>query len=139
MEVHTQQIEGIKFSVQPRGHRIICDQPMESGGTDAGMTPPELLLASLGACASYYAVEYLRTRKLANGGVSVSVTAEKLKGPARIGSFHVRLDSPVHLTPEQRQGLMHSIEHCLVKNTLLNPAQIEVSIDVSPMLQQASE
>lgn len=63
--------------------------------TDAGMTPPEFLLASLGACAAFYAVEYSRTRNLANGGVSVSVTAEKLKGPARVGNFRIRVDCTI--------------------------------------------
>jgi uncharacterized OsmC-like protein len=94
------------------------------------MTPPEFLLASLGACAAFYAGEYLRTRNLATSGVSVSVTAEKLKGPARLGNFRIRVDSPVCLTYEQREGLMRSVEHCLVKNTLLNPPQIEISIEV---------
>jgi len=49
----------------------ICDQPQENGGTDAGMTPPEFLLASLGACEALYAAEYLRSRNLAKTGLSV--------------------------------------------------------------------
>ena len=130
MEVQITQVEGVKFSVQARTHTIICDQPQDNGGADTGMTPPELLLASLGACAAFYAAEYLRTRNLANSGVSVSIAAEKLKGPARLGNFRIRVDSPVCLTPEQREGLMRSVEHCLVKNTLLNPPQIEVSLEV---------
>jgi putative redox protein len=129
MEVQIKQVAGVKFSVQTRMHTIICDQPQENGGTDAGMTPPEFLLASLGACAAFYAAEYLRTRNLAKTGVSVSVAAEKLKAPARIGDFRVRVNSPVCLTAEQRQGLMRSVEHCLVKNTLLNPPQIDVSLE----------
>jgi uncharacterized OsmC-like protein len=129
MEVRIHQVEGVRFSVQARTHTITCDQPQENGGTDAGMTPPEFLLASLGACAAFYAAEYLRTRNLANGGISVSVTAEKLKGPARIGNFCIRVDSPICLTGEQREGLMRSVEHCLVKNTLLNSPQIEVSLE----------
>jgi uncharacterized OsmC-like protein len=94
------------------------------------MTPPEFLLASLGACAGFYAAEYLRTRNLLNGGVSVSVTADKVKGPARIDNFRIRVNSPICLTDEQREGLMRSVERCLVKNTLLNPPQIEVSLEV---------
>ena len=130
MEVHISQVEGVRFSVQARTHEIICDQPADNGGTDAGMTPPEFLLASLGACAAFYAAEYLRTRDLARNGISVSVTAEKLKSPARLGDFRIRVDSPVCLTAEQREGLMRSVEHCLVKNTLLYSPQIEVSLEV---------
>lgn len=130
MEVHIAQVEGVRFSVQARTHQITCDQPQENGGTDAGMTPPEFLLASLGACAAFYAAEYLRTRNLANSGLTVSVAAEKLKGPARLGNFRISVNSPIVLTDDQREGLMRSVEHCLIKNTLLSPAQIAVALEV---------
>ena len=129
MEVHVAQLEGVRFSIRARTHTIIRDQPKENNGTDTGMTPPEFLLASLGSCAAFYAAEYLRTRNLASGGVSVSVTAEKLRVPARLGNFQIRVSSPVDLTPEQHEGLMRSIEHCLVKNTLLNSPQINISLE----------
>jgi len=129
MKVHIAQIEGVKFSIQARTHTVICDQPQENGGTNAGMAPPEFLLASLGACVAFYAAEYLRTRDLAHSGVSVFVAAEKLKVPARLGNFQIRVECPVCLTIEQREGLMRSVEHCLVKNTLLNPPQIEISLE----------
>ncbi len=54
MEVKVSQLDGVKFAVQARTHTIICDQPSENHGTDEGMTPPELLLASLGSCAAFY-------------------------------------------------------------------------------------
>ena len=98
-------------------------------GGDAGMTPPEFLLASLGTSAAFYAAEFLRTRNLATSGILVSVEAEKPKGPARLGNFRIRVGSPIGLTPDRREGLMRSVEHCLVKNTLLNPTQIEVSLE----------
>ena len=84
-------------------------------------------LASLGACAAFYAAGYLRTRNLAKNGVKVSVVPEKLKAPARLGEFRIRVDCPICLTGERRDGLMRSVEHCLVKNTLLNSPQIEIS------------
>ena len=132
MEVRIDQVDGVKFSIQARNHTVVCDQPQENGGADSGMTPPEFLLGSLGACAAFYAAEYLRTRKLASSGVVVSVTAEKLKAPARLGNFKIRVLSPVNLTMEQKDGMMRSVEHCLVKNTLLNLPQMEVVLEVPP-------
>lgn len=129
MEVQINQIEGVQFTIQARSHSVTCDQPLENGGADTGMTPPEFLLASLGTCAAFYAAQYLRTRKLAETGLSVSVSSEKLMGPARLGNFRIRVDSPVPLTSEQHDGLLRSVEHCLVKNTLLNPPQIEISLE----------
>jgi len=94
------------------------------------MTPPEFLLSSLGTCAAFYAAEYLRTRNLARDGVQVSISAEKLKAPARLSNFRIRVESPVCLTHEQQAAMMRSVELCLIKNTLLNPPQIDIEVEV---------
>lgn len=129
MKVTVSQQSGVRFAIQARSHSVVCDQPVENGGEDSGMTPPEFLLASLGSCAAYYAAEYLRTRNLAATGVEVSVTAEKLKAPARVGNFTVHVVSPVALTDDQRQAMLRSVHHCLVHNTLLNPPEIAIELE----------
>jgi putative redox protein len=130
MEVKVTHLDQVKFAIHSRSHTIVCDQPAENGGTDCGMTPPEFLLASLGSCAAFYAVQYLRTRNIDDRGVEVSVTAEKLKQPARIGNFRIHVSCPVALTEEQEQGVMRSVHHCLVHNTLLNPPEIKIELTV---------
>jgi putative redox protein len=128
MEVKVIQAEGVRFKVEAREHSLICDQPQDNGGTDQGMTPPELMLASLGTCAAFYAAQFLKARNLADGGVEVRVTAEKLKHPARLGNFQVDVSCPVPLTPEQEQGMMNAVHHCLIHNTLLTPPQIDIKL-----------
>jgi uncharacterized OsmC-like protein len=131
MEVKITHLDHVKFAIESRSHTIVCDQPAENGGEDSGMTPPELLLASLGSCAAFYAVQYLKTRSLAETGVEVTVTAEKLKQPARLGNFRVHVVCPVSLTEDQNEGLMRSVHHCLVHNTLLTPPEIQVELTVA--------
>ena len=133
MEVTIKQLDRVKFAIHSRSHTILCDQPAENGGEDTGMTPPELLLASLGSCAAFYAVQYLKTRSLAESGVEVAVTAEKLKQPARLGNFRVHVACPVPLTAEQREGLMRSVHHCLIHNTLLTPPEIAIELAAPPV------
>ena len=128
MEIKVTHLDQVRFSIQARSHTVICDQPAENGGADAGMTPPEFLLASLGSCAAFYAVQYLKTRKLAESGVEVTVTAGKLMQPARLGNFHIRVVCPVALSEEHTQGLMRSVHHCLIHNTLLAPPEINIEL-----------
>jgi len=128
MEVKVTHLDKVKFSVQSRSHTILCDQPADNGGEDAGMTPPEFLLASLGSCAAFYAMQYLKTRNLAESGVEVTVTAEKLKQPARLGNFVIHVVCPVPLTVEQEEAMVRSVHHCLVHNTLLNPPEIKIEL-----------
>ena len=130
MEVKITHLDRVKFAIQSRSHTILCDQPLENGGEDSGMTPPELLLASLGSCAAFYAVQYLKTRNLTESGVEVSVTAEKLKSPARVGNFQIHVACPVSLTEEQTEGLMRSVHHCLIHNTLLSPPEIAIELAI---------
>lgn len=130
MEVKVSHLGQVKFSIQSRNHSILCDQPTDNGGADCAMTPPELMLASLGSCAAFYAVQYLKTRNLAERGVEVSVTAEKLKQPARLGNFNIHVDCPVPLTEEQTEGLRRSVHHCLIHNTLLAPPEIKIELAI---------
>ncbi len=130
MQVHVTQSGSASFAIHTRTHTIVSDQPADNGGNDTGMTPPELLLASLGSCAAYYALQYLKARSLADSGVEVSVTAEKLKQPARMGNFHIDVVSPVPLTPDQESAMLRSVHQCLVHNTLLSPPKIEIALAV---------
>jgi len=128
MEVRITHLDQVKFAIHARSHTILCDQPTDNGGEDSGMTPPELLLASLGSCAAFYAVQYLKTRSLDDRGVEVTVTAEKLKQPSRIGNFRIEVVCPVSLSEDQKEGLMRSVHHCLVHNTLLTPPEVRIEL-----------
>jgi len=124
MEAIIQYTDGVKFEAECRGHRVLCDQPAGNGGEDAGMSPPEFLLTSLGTCAGYYALQYLRTRSLPVEGLQVRVIAEKATGPTRLGSFRIEVAAP-ELKPHHQQGILRAVKSCLAHNTLLQPPQIE--------------
>jgi putative redox protein len=128
MEVLIEHLGGVQFEIKARQHTIVSDQPAENGGFDEGMTPPELLLASLGSCAGFYAAQYLKKNKLAPEGTVVRITADKLKDPARIGNFHIEVDVPGELSDKDREGIEQSVHHCLIHNTLLNPPSIVLDV-----------
>jgi putative redox protein len=128
MEVRVCHTGKTKFRIEARQHVIESDQPLENGGEDAAMTPPEIFLASLGSCAAFYAAQYLSSRKLADHGLEVSVEAEKLRDPARLGNFVLKVQSPVSLTPDQTLAMERSVHRCLIHQTLLQPPQIAIKI-----------
>lgn len=136
MVVTVQHLGAVQFEIKARQHSIACDQPAENGGYDEGMTPPELMLASLGSCAAFYAAQYLRKHKLAEAGTCVRVSAEKLKDPARLGEFHIQVESPVELNETDRQGVEEAVHHCLIHNTLLHPPKIEIQVEAPVPAEQ---
>jgi len=134
MEVLIEHLGAFQFEVRARQHTVECDQPLENGGFDEGMTPPELLLASLGSCAGYYAAQFLKKHNLATEGTVVRVTAEKAKNPARLDNFRVEVEVPSPLNEEEQAGIEDAVHHCLIHNTLLQPPRIELNV-TSAVLQ----
>ena len=130
MQVSVDYLSGVKFEIATRGHRIISDQPLENGGADTGMTPPELLLASIGSCAGYYAAEYLRLRSLPLTGLRVHAQAEKALKPARLDLFRIHVEAP-GIDGAHHDALLRTVKHCLIHNTLLQPPNIEVTVEAN--------
>lgn len=128
VEIKVEHIGGLQFQITARRHTIVSDQPEENGGFDEGMTPPELLLASLGSCAGFYAAQYLRKNKLAVEGTLVRVTAEKATNPARLDDFQITVEIPAELSENDRGGIEQSVRHCLIHNTLLHPPKMSMEI-----------
>jgi uncharacterized OsmC-like protein len=128
LEVITNHLGAVQFEIKARGHTIYSDQPVASGGFDEGMTPPELMLASLGACAAYYAVDYLKRVKLPTPGVRVRTTAEKVLGPPRLDDIHIELECPGAVETHHQQELLEAVRRCLIHNTLLHGPRIRVGL-----------
>jgi putative redox protein len=128
MEITVEHLGAVQFEIKARSHTLISDQPASNGGFDEGMTPPELLLASLGSCAAYYAAEYLSRRQITSKGTKVRVTAAKAKHPARMDNFRIELKAPVALSEQDREGVIAAMHRCLIHTTLLHPPQIEMVV-----------
>jgi uncharacterized OsmC-like protein len=137
MEVLVEHLGDVQFEIRAREHTIVSDQPADSGGCDEGMTPPELLLGSLGSCAAFYAAMYLRKYKLASEGTRVRVHAEKMKNPARLDHFRIDVDVPARLSEAHQAGVEEAVHHCLIHNTLLHPPEIAIAIHSAEMVAQS--
>jgi len=128
IRVDVRHLGEVRFEADARGHRVLCDQPVSAGGANAGMTPPEFLLAALGTCAGYYAAEYLKTRHIASDGLAVRVEADKAENPARLSWFRIDVTTP-QLEPRHQEGVLRAVKRCLVHNTLLHAPRIDVSVN----------
>ncbi len=133
LEVSVEHLGAVQFEVKARGQSLVSDQPEANGGFDEGMTPPELMLASLGSCAGFYAVDYLKRQNIVAPGTRVRVTAEKAKNPARLDDFHIEVDVPAELSEEHRKGVEEAVHRCLIHNTLLHPPKIELQVKSTPV------
>ncbi len=129
MQATVTYLDGVRFEAEARGHKVVCDQPVENKGEDAGMSPPEFLLTSLATCAAYYALQYLKTRSLPAEGLSVRVVSEKsLTKPVRLESFLIEITVPGLDDERHREGVLRAAKGCLIHNTLLSPPYVETVV-----------
>jgi putative redox protein len=127
MQVTIRHLGDVQFEAEARGHRVLCDQPAENRGSDRGMTPPELFLASLGTCAAYYAAQYLKARSLSTERLEIKVECEKALKPARLAGFRIEVLAP-ELPAGHEAGLLRAVDACLIRNTLLNTPSVETVV-----------
>ncbi|HEY7962176.1 MAG TPA: OsmC family protein [Solirubrobacteraceae bacterium] len=106
-----------KHSVQVRDHQIMVDEPLESGGDDAGPDPQELLAVSLASCTAI-TMEMYAARKgwdIGNVEVDVQYTPAERGCPTR---FDLVLRLPDDLPQEQMERLQVIAAKCPVHRTL---------------------
>jgi putative redox protein len=124
---------GHKFETSARGHTIISDLPADKGGSDFGMTPTELFLASVGSCAGYYASEYLRCRGLPDSDLEIHVSGSAGEHPSRFIELTVEVCAP-GLNQRNEVGIQRAVKNCLILNSLLEAPAIHVKVGSSPVL-----
>ena len=117
LEITLQHAGGAQFVAQARQHRLLLDQPIEDGATDHGMSPAELLLASLGGCIGQYVAQYLQLRGLSTEGLRVRVNARPSSRPLRLKDFQIEVIVP-GLNDRQLRALQKSFPVGLVQNAI---------------------
>lgn len=127
MEIKVRCLGCKKFEMTTRNHQVLTDQPEDNGGSDSAMTPPELFLSGLGACAAYYAAEYLRARGLPDEELEIRVSGEKGDNPARLVSLKFEVIAP-GLNQRHREGVLRAVDACFLKHTLNKPPHMEVKV-----------
>lgn len=130
MQISLQYSAGACFAAETRHHRVLLDQPAEDGATDQGMSPAELLLASLGGCVGQHVAQYLNLRGLSCEGLSIRVETQPVGRPLHFGDFHVEVVVP-RLTDRELRALEKSFPAGLVQNAVRFQNQLSVTATAS--------
>jgi putative redox protein len=109
--------DGFRHVVKIRSHDLEVDESLETGGTDAGPSPQELLAASLASCTAVTMEMYAARKGWDIGGVEVACdyTPAERGCPTR---FNLVLRLPDALTDEQVERLQVIAAKCPVHRTL---------------------
>jgi putative redox protein len=137
MDVIVRSGEGLVQEIDAGRHRLLADEPVEKGGTDAGPDPYGLLCAALGACTSMTLRLYARNKGWPLLGVTVVVRHEKIYAvdcaecetkEGRIDRLQREIALVGPLDGAQRQRLLEIANRCPVHRTLTSEVRIETRL-----------
>ena len=127
MEMEVRYEGNGKYVSNCRGHEVVSCLMGDSGKTE-GMTPPELLIASLGSCMGIYAANYCENTGMSSEGMKLKLSWEKASDPPRIAKVNVTLELPNADVGRREKALIKVVESCLVHQTMTHSPAVEVKL-----------
>ncbi|MDB5127004.1 OsmC family protein [Mucilaginibacter sp.] len=107
-------------------HTIIADEPAELGGTDKGMSPYNLLLASLASCTVITLRMYIDRKMWIVDEIAINLDLFKNQNGVLIES---KLTFKGEITDEQRKRLITIANACPIHKILVGNIVINTSIE----------
>lgn len=133
-EVMVRQVEDFTNDVFTEDHHALADEPISLGGKNLGMTPYDLLLASLGACTSMTLKMYANHKKLPLENIAVRLSHQKIHADdcaaceadsGKVDLIKKEIVVKGDLTPEQVKRIGEIADRCPVYRTLTGEKQME--------------
>ena len=90
------------------------------------MNPLEAFYASLAACAAVYAKKACKSLGVSPAGIEINCKPfAGPGGPLTLARFKTDVRFPGYFTTEQKAAVLDSIQHCAVKEVVMDGAGIE--------------
>ena len=138
VKVKLDTAEGYRTVITAGKNSLIADEPVSVGGNDEGMSPYELLLASLGACTAITLKMYIDRKKMPVKNVEVHLSFDRIKpedcegcSPEELaGKTEIQHISRIiyltgDVTEEQKDRLRQIANRCPVHITLHSNPHVE--------------
>lgn len=109
-------------TVTSDGLTITSDEPFDIGGGAQGLTPHQLLLASLGSCTAITLRMYVDRKQWPVEEITVDLDLYNEEGSTLI---ETRLSVKGELDAQQKERLMHIAKACPIHKLLTNPVKIQ--------------
>jgi putative redox protein len=121
------QIARTKYQtiVTSQNHTIVADEPATLNGTDTGMNPYSLLLASLSSCTVITLRMYIDRKMWIVDEITVNVEIFKVEGGTLIER---QLSFNGELNDEQKQRLVQIADACPIHKLLVGNIMIETAL-----------
>ena len=119
--------DGLKVRAEFDGLTVETDQPVTAGGDGSAAGPYHLFLASLGTCAGYFALRFMRERGIDPTGARLTLSTENDASTGLAATVRIDLALPPGFPDKYRQAIVLAMDQCKVKRQLEQPPSVLAS------------
>ena len=117
------------FKVSMNGNDMHVALEEKAAQTNADVTPLDLFVASLAACAGVFGVRYLETAKLNAEGFEISVNWDYSEDKTRIGRIDLDIKLPNTELGGRKKAFFSAVDQCIVRNTIRQNPEINIKVN----------
>lgn len=99
-------------------HKVLSDVPPTMGGKDRAPTPPQLFVASLGACIGAFVAAYCGSSGINPEELHVDVSFEVADHPIRLRDLKATVCLPQGSCRGRERAVQRAAEHCPVHSSI---------------------
>ena len=115
-----------KTGAQVGQHTVLTDQSVMAGGDGTAPAPFSLFLASLVSCAGIYVIYFCEKRSIRTDDIKVIQRDERDPQTHRVTRITIEIVLPSGFPEKYRKALLHTVDLCAVKKTMLDPPEFDV-------------
>ena len=118
MEIKVNFLDKLRLEAKFDDFTVIADQPIRYKGDGSAPGPFDYFLASSALCAAYFVKLYCNTRNISTENIRLS--QNNIVDPENRYQqiFKIQVELPEDISPNDRQGILRSIERCTVKKVV---------------------
>jgi ribosomal protein S12 methylthiotransferase accessory factor len=120
-----------KTSASVGDHAILTDQPVVAGGEGSAPSPFAHFLASIASCAGIYVIFFCEKRGIPIDGIRIIQRDERDPETHRVTKIGLEIELPADFPEKYKKALLHTVDLCTVKRTILDPPEFELSTTVA--------
>jgi uncharacterized OsmC-like protein len=120
---------GKKVVAQVGDNSIATDQPVADGGEGSAPAPFALFLASIAACAGYYALQFCLSRSIRTEGMACRAVFSFNEQEHRFTAVRIVLALPKNFPVKYKDAIVRAMDSCAVKKHLLQPPSFEMRVE----------